>query len=118
MPAVMQTLAQFDRESLEGFISVAISLLDAVDGDPDSEPAGDEADAAWIEWHTRMLRRTTRLIFEPFTNDEDSETLGAEDEFIKHRGNHRPGCPFGDPDSEHDGCERDDCGTNTSMIAM
>ena len=110
MPSVIQTLAKLDRQSLEGFISVAISLLDAADGDPDIEPAGDEADAAWIEWHTRMLRRTTGLMFEPFVDEEDTETTGAEDDFIKHRGNYGPGCPIGDPDSEHDGCERDDDG--------
>ena len=71
MPAIFQTLAQSDRNSIEGLISLAISLLDAVDGDPDIEPTGDEADAAWIEWHTRMLRRTTGLVFEQFAGEED-----------------------------------------------
>ncbi len=107
MPAVFQTLPQFDRNSLEGLISVAISLLDAVDGDPDIEPTGDEADAAWIEWHTRMLRRTTGLVFEQFAGEEDDESSGAEDDFVKHRGHHSLGCPVGDPDAEHDGCEHE-----------
>lgn len=114
MPAVMRTLAQFDRKTLEGFIAVAIGLLDMVDGDADSEengdaePTGDEADAAWIEWHTRMLRRTTGLIVEPFTDNEDAEADGAEDDFIRHYGKRGPGCPVGDPDSEHDGREHED----------
>ena len=71
MPAVMRTLAQFDRQTLEAFISVAIGLLDVVDGDAeiedegDLEVDGDAADASWIEWHTRMLQRTTGLLYEP-----------------------------------------------------
>lgn len=41
--AVMRMLAQHSREQLEGFIEVALSLLDFADGDPDVEeddPAG------------------------------------------------------------------------------
>ena len=49
MPAVMRTLSQFDRESLEGFIAVAIGLLDVVDGDPDTESNGDELDFSQSE---------------------------------------------------------------------
>ena len=73
LPTVMRTLAQFDRAKLEGFITVAIGLLDVLDGDPDTEtitnvedegidpllaegagpgcPVADGGDAAWIEWH-------------------------------------------------------------------
>ena len=56
MPAVARILSQFDRPKLEGFIAVAIGLLDVLDGDPESEeddPAEDNGDAeraAWIEW--------------------------------------------------------------------
>ncbi|MEP7350679.1 MAG: hypothetical protein ABI668_12130 [Sphingorhabdus sp.] len=116
MPAVMRTLAQFDRTSLEGFISVAIGLLDVVDGDPDTEdnrdgePTGDENDAAWIEWHTRRRSKPAKIIAEPFIDNEDDEADGAEDDFIQHHGNHGPGCPIGDPDAEHDGREEaDEC---------
>ena len=77
MPAVMRTLAQFDRRSLEGFIAVAIGLLDVVDGDPDVELNGDETD------HT-----------------------GSEECFVDHDGS-GPGCHVSDPDAEHDGAERD-----------
>lgn len=36
-PAIMRVLAQFDRENIEGFIAVAIGLLDVMDGEPDDE---------------------------------------------------------------------------------
>ena len=68
MPAVMRTLAQFDRLSLEGFISVAIGLLDVVDGDPDVEPNGDETD------HSH-----------------------SEECFIEYGPCYAPGCPVADP---------------------
>ena len=78
LPAVMRTLAQFDRPALEGFISVAIGLLDVVDGDPDNELNGDETD------HNH-----------------------SEECFIEHRYANGPGCIVGDPDAEHDGREQD-----------
>lgn len=37
-------LARFNRDQLAGFIEMAISLLDATDGDPDVEANGDEMD--------------------------------------------------------------------------
>jgi hypothetical protein len=40
--AVARVLATFDRRQIEGFIEVAINLLDFADGDPDLEPDGDE----------------------------------------------------------------------------
>ncbi len=43
-PAVMAILSRFDRKQLDGFIAVAIDLADAMDGDPDLEPNGDELD--------------------------------------------------------------------------
>ena len=43
-PAVMQVLRRFDRQSLASFITVAIELLDVVDGDSDTEPNGDKLD--------------------------------------------------------------------------
>jgi hypothetical protein len=44
MPAVARILSRFDRPKLEGFIAVAIGLLDVLDGDPDEEANGDELD--------------------------------------------------------------------------
>jgi len=64
MPAVQRILLRYarnDRETLEAFLSVAIDLLDLMDGDPDLEDSNDreahdgddQGDIAWIEWHTR-----------------------------------------------------------------
>ena len=66
MPAVARILARYDRDKLEAFISVAIDLIDTLDGphDPDTpdyrpysdglpgdvdeaEHAGDERDMSW-----------------------------------------------------------------------
>lgn len=81
MPAVMRTLAQFDRQSLEGFISVAIGLLDVVDGDLDIELNGDETDHS-----------------------------NSEDDFIEHHYHGGgAGCPISDPGGcQHDDREPDD----------
>jgi hypothetical protein len=74
--AVTRVLATFDRNQLEGFIAVAIDLLDLADGDPDLEPNGDELDGS----------------------------LG-EDDFHAQFG-FGPGCPVADPGGcEHDGRE-------------
>lgn len=72
IPAVARILSQFDRPKLEGFITVAISLLDVMDGDADEESNGDELDG-----------------------DK------SEDEFMDHAAN-GPGCPIADPDSAVD----------------
>lgn len=45
MPAVVRILSRFDRPKLEGFIAVAIGLLDVLDGDPDLENATGAEDA-------------------------------------------------------------------------
>jgi len=49
MPAVARILARYDRRSLEAFLSVAIDLLDTMDGDPDIERNGDENDGSFAE---------------------------------------------------------------------
>ena len=66
---VERILSRFDRAQLEGFIAVAIDLLDVADGDVDIEPNGDELDST-----------------------------GAEDDFIDHGPGHLrgPGCPIAD----------------------
>ena len=77
-PAVMQVLSRFDRQSLASFITVAIELLDVVDGDSDTEPNGDELDGN-----------------------------PSEDEFMCHGGGDGPGCPIADPDKavDDDNCD-------------
>jgi hypothetical protein len=79
--AVMRMLASHSREQLEGFIEVALSLLDLADGDPDIEADGDEADGTGAE------------------DEEGGHTFYASG----------PGCEISDPGGcEHDGREIDD----------
>lgn len=66
MPAVTRILSRFERQQLQGFIEVAIELLDVIDGDEDVEMNGDELDGT-----------------------------GAEDDFMDHEPN-GPGCPVAD----------------------
>jgi hypothetical protein len=46
---VERVLGRFSRTELEGFIAVAIELLDLADGDPDTERNGDELDGSLSE---------------------------------------------------------------------
>src|SRR5687768_11024041 len=82
LPAVGRILANFDRDQVEGFIEVAIWLLDTIDGDPEDQQAnGDELDAN-----------------------------GSEEDFMDHPPDFRggAGCPLSDPGGcEHDGREPD-----------
>ncbi|AGH49583.1 hypothetical protein G432_09290 [Sphingomonas sp. MM-1] len=74
-----RTLVNLDRLRLEGVIEMAISLLDADDGDPDLEPNGDELDGT-----------------------------GGEDDFCNHSAYMSgPGCPIADPDVGIDDVPRD-----------
>ncbi|MDT7527991.1 hypothetical protein OVY29_04875 [Sphingopyxis sp. SE2] len=80
--AVMRMLASHSREQLEGFIEVALSLLDLADGDPDIEPNGDEEDGTGAE------------------DEQGAHTCDASG----------PGCAVSDPDSAVDdlGCDPDE----------
>lgn len=106
MPAVARILARFDREQVEGFIAVALDLLDTLDrpfdpdepdftprvdgkaGDPeDGEAVGDEGDFAWSEWHHRNATgRQAGVEANPLENcgrsedDEDDDPAGQMDE--------------------------------------
>lgn len=79
--AVTRVLAAFDRQQLEGFVAVAIDLLDLADGDADEENA---------------------------TDAEDEGLTANALEFAAWSG---PGCPVADPDKcvdddgepDHDG---------------
>jgi hypothetical protein len=79
--AISRVLARFDRPALEGFIAVALDLLDFADGDADEEEVGDETDGKF-----------------------------AEDEPAAHFAtmSNGPGDLYADDDSEHDGRENDD----------
>lgn len=74
MPAVVRILSQFERPQLAGFIEVAISLLDTLDGDPDVEANGDEIDG---------------------TNGEDEAFYGTGGN--AWAGPSGAGCPISDP---------------------
>ena len=78
--ALTAILAQFDRDAIGSAIEVLVGVLDAFDGDPDSELDGDETDGNSAE------------------DDEcayfNSMSFG-------------PGCEVSDPDREHDGGEEE-----------
>lgn len=62
-------LTTFDRGTIASAIEVMMAVLDAIDGDPDIEPNGDELDGT-----------------------------GAEDDFCDHSDLYGyPGCPISDP---------------------
>lgn len=87
MPAVARILSRFDRWQVEGFIAVALELLDAIDGDSDVELNGDEQDSdgdekgdqAWVEWttmHGSQKHGPNRLAGE----EDDEEDDAPEDD--------------------------------------
>jgi hypothetical protein len=128
--AVSRVLRTFGRAELEGFIAVAIDLLDLADGNPDAEEEtledafvehhptnalyfADSEGGAYIEWHTipARFRRTRTTCRTP--GQEDDETTGAEDDFHPERGYFRSplkgaGCPISDPDEAVDDKPCDD----------
>ena len=88
--AISRVLSTFDRAALEGFIAVAIDLLDLAEPDPDAEeigledsfmehpgdgagcPVADSAgDQAWIEWTT--MRGSQKGGPAPSPGNEDAE---------------------------------------------
>ena len=88
--AISRVLANFDRAALEGFIAVAIDLLDLAEPDPDAEELGLEdsfmyhpadsagcpvadspGDQAWIEWTT--MRGSQKRGPAPSPGHEDAE---------------------------------------------
>lgn len=77
--AITRILSRFDREQLEGFVAVAIDLMDLADGDPDIE----DGDAAEEDDPSGQC-------------DEDGvNTSGG---LYAHGSRHDgPGCPISDP---------------------
>ena len=72
LPALSRVLLRYERAQVEGFIEIAIALLDFADDDPDVELNGDELDGT-----------------------------GSEDDFCGHSPS-GPGCPVADPDAAAD----------------
>ncbi len=108
MPAVQRILlryARHDRETLEAFLSVAIDLLDLVDGDPEAETGNDLEDdftlspmaaayggdgpgcaisdqdaGAYVEWHTmRGSQKRGSNILAGQEDDEDDDAAEQDD---------------------------------------
>lgn len=69
-------LRMYERDEIERTIEALIDRLDRLDGDPDLEPNGDDADA----------------------DGDEQDHGGAEDDFCPHQQD-GPGCPIGDSDA-------------------
>lgn len=92
MPAVARILSRYDRDHLSAFISVAIDLIDILDGDTDLEEMDAEDSFSFSGPAQPYLNDGPGCPFsdEGGQRDEDGvNTLGTP-----HDG---PGCPFGDP---------------------
>lgn len=132
MPAVARILSRYDRGKLTAFVTVAIDLLDVLDGDPDregecsedevsrctdlgrpvpsDEPGCDTADTgenAWIEWHTmRGSQKRGPNITQAHEDAENDDPAGQYDEDY-YTGPAMPdrgaGFPISDPGEYEDG---------------
>lgn len=89
MPAIARILSRFDRAQLEGFISVAIDLADAMDGDENLEDGGDAEQASWGNAPTQL-----GMIAHSMAWHHDD----AEDDDPRE---------LDEPDCEHDGREEE-----------
>ncbi|MGD9664716.1 MAG: hypothetical protein AB7U34_05880 [Novosphingobium sp.] len=110
------------RALAELLATVLIDGMDACDGDADLEDgndreasAGDDADAAWIEWHNlRSYQKGGHCIAAGHEDSEDDDPAGVHDEDGQNTGfavgrYSGPGCPIADPGGcEHDGREQED----------
>lgn len=127
-----------DRKVIEAMIEALIATLDQMDGDPDSEPTGDELDAAWPEWDRRsadgkkagreIAPSTSASLWHASTEDDEQDDFPEEDdpsgmndedgintggEWIY--GRHGPGCPISDPGGSEDGAIRPTYGTDQTL---
>lgn len=78
--AITRILSRFDREQLEGFVAIAIDLMDLADGEPDFEDD------------------------DPGEEDDPAGDLASEDVaggYMAYRPT-GPGCPISDPDKGAD----------------
>ncbi|MBU1607187.1 MAG: hypothetical protein KKD08_10330 [Alphaproteobacteria bacterium] len=109
MPAVAAILSRFNRDQLHGFIAVAIDLADALDGDPDIEPDGDETDGSmgeddFVGHNVPLSLQGPGCPSADCGEEDDPQGECSEDEIScggmvygwdRHRG---PGCLISDPD--------------------
>lgn len=82
----MRILDRFNRDELGNAIEVLVALLDIWDGDPDAEDddpaeaAGDEKDAAYVEWHTMRGSQKRGPNILPTQNEDDEDDDPAEED--------------------------------------
>ncbi|WP_159873293.1 hypothetical protein [Novosphingobium sp. 9U] len=128
--AISRMLATFNRHQLEGFIAVAIDLLDLADGNPDEEEGdvedsfahswialgfgrrvpgditADADDPAYAEWHTlRESQKKGQCLITQNEDDEEDDPAGQYDEdcySAKRPAIGGPGCSISDPGGEED----------------
>jgi len=84
--AIMRVLSRYDRPRLAAFVTVAIDLLDTLDGDPDLEPDGDEQDAAYVEWsclHQRQRNRPNLTLGQEDDEQDDFDEDSFDQEYVE-----------------------------------
>lgn len=109
---VAAIMARFDRRQLAAFVTVAIDLFDAQDGDPEAEANGDELDQSYPEAagpRGHVIAGRASAIEDAELDDADSGSDEAEPDFSRPSPVDRgAGCPIADPGGcEHDGREPD-----------
>lgn len=68
-----------DRRTIEALATVFVGLLDIAQPDPEREPDGDEADAAWVEWD-KMAPASKRGPNIAGHHEDDEESDPAEED--------------------------------------
>jgi hypothetical protein len=139
-----QILSRFDRQHLEAFMKVPVELMDVIDatrtpslaeaidarqheaGLPeDAEPAGDEQDAAWVEWTSmRGSQKPGANLTTGHEDDEEDAPPGQCDEDGIHTDfalgfGGGPGCKISDPGygtEDENEREEGECGYNYRAI--
>jgi hypothetical protein len=97
-------LALQDPHIIAAAIDALIERLDALAGDPDAEPVGDEEDTAWPEYHL-LGRHKLESGFPalPHEDAEDDDPAGVYDEgepnYAPPARGYGAGCVIADPDS-------------------
>ncbi|OYX67027.1 MAG: hypothetical protein B7Y88_04185 [Sphingomonadales bacterium 32-64-17] len=102
-------MSGFRRDELSAFIAVGIELVDAMDGDPDIEPNGDEEDGTFAEDEGAAKFATMRsgpgcIEADPDRGADDvGDCSDAEDDFwlspaALFHGSKGPGCLASDDD--------------------
>lgn len=111
--AITRILARHPRERLEAFVTVAIDLMDALDGDPDLEPEEDMGEEergenrTWIETIDQRRIAAFALTYAEMDDDaEEDDPSGQCDEDCytgpAQRGG-GPGCSISDSGEIEDG---------------